>query len=166
MNEATVIRVATIDDVEALVDIYISSARHHAALDPEFYHVPVRDVVVGHLREALDVEDAASVVRLVAEAGGVVVGSARVELRSPSPASMLRPGLAASVDVAVLEDRRNAGIGSRLMESAEDWARRRGATLMMLDASAADVDALRFYEKRRGYRLRGVLMTKPIGPAG
>jgi ribosomal protein S18 acetylase RimI-like enzyme len=49
------------------------------------------------------------------------------------------------------------------MEAAEDWARERGATLMLLDASAANTEALRFYEERHGFRLRGVLMTKELG---
>ncbi len=79
---------------------------------------------------------------------------------------MPRPVLAAWVDVAVLEGERGGGIGSRLMEAAERWARERGAGLMMLDASAANLDALRFYEHRHGYRRSGVLMRKPIDPAG
>jgi GNAT superfamily N-acetyltransferase len=157
-----VIRPASVDDVDALADVYVSSAGHHAALDPDFYAVPDRDAVVGHLRDRLKQEDDADVVRLVAELDGTVVGSADVELRSPSPASMLRPERAASIGMAVLEDRRGVGIGSRLVEAAEAWARERGATLMMLDASAANVDALRFYEHRHGYRLRGVLLTKQI----
>ncbi len=162
MTETAAIRAATIDDVDAMADVYLSSARHHAALDSELYAVPEREAVVGRLRDALEREDDTGEVRLVAEVDGRVVGSAEVELRSPSPASMLRPERAASVGVAVLEDRRGAGIGSRLMEAAEEWARRRGATLMMLDASAANVDALRFYEGRHGYRLRGVLLTKQL----
>ncbi len=38
------------------------------------------------------------------------------------------------------------------MEAAEGWARERGAGLMMLDASVANLDALRFYEQCHGYR--------------
>ncbi len=76
----------------------------------------------------------AKLVRLVADAGGIVVGSAKVELQTPSAAGMLRPALAASVDLAVLEGKRGAGIGSRLMEAGEAWARERGANLMMLDS--------------------------------
>ncbi|MGH2368105.1 MAG: GNAT family N-acetyltransferase [Chloroflexota bacterium] len=159
-----VIRTATIDDVEALTDVYISSARHHAALDPEYYAVPDREAVVAHLKAALGGEDDTGAVRRVAEVDGIVVGSAMVELRSASSASMLRPALAASVGVAVLGDRRGARIGSRLMEAAENWAREHGATLMTLDALAANVDALRFYE-RHGYQRRGVLLAKPIDPA-
>jgi GNAT superfamily N-acetyltransferase len=142
-SDAIVIRPASVDDVDALADVYVSSARHHAALDPESYIVPDREAVVGHLRETLQLEaDAdANAVRLVADTDGTVAGSAEVELHSSSPASMLRPERAVSVGMAVLEGHRGAGIGSRLMEAAELWARERGATLMMLDASAANVDA-------------------------
>lgn len=161
------IRPATIGDTEALAEVYLSSARHHASLDPEYYHVPDREALVSHLREVLSA-DSLSPERtvLLAEADGVVLGSAEVTLQSPNPASMIRPTLAASVGVAVLEDQRGGGIGSRLMEAAEDWARERGATLMLLDASAANRDALRFYEQRHGYRLRGVLMTKELEQDG
>ena len=162
-SDAVVIRTASPTDADALADVYLSSARHHQALDPEFYTVPDRDAVVRHLREVLESDGDGVAVRLVAEVDGLVVGSAEVELRSPGRASMLRPERAASVGVAVLDDRRGAGIGSRLMETAEAWARERGATLMTLDASAANVEALRFYEQRHGYRLRGVLLTKRIG---
>ena len=162
---SVVLRPGTAGDVDALAEISVSSARHHAALDPEFYAVPVREAVATSLREALERENDADAVRLVAEVDGVVVGSATVELRSPSPGSMLRPQLGASVGLAVLDDRRGPGIGSRLMEAAEAWASERGASLMMLDASAANADALRFYEQRHGYRLSGVLLRKRIGTA-
>lgn len=161
MSDTPVIRPASVEDVEALADVYLSSARHHAVLDLEFYAVPDRAAVVRHLQEALSAADGARAARLVAELDGDVVGSAEVELRSPRAASMLRNRVAASVGLAVLEERRGSGIGSRLMAAAEEWARQRGATLMMLDASAANVEARRFYE-RHGYRLRGVLMTKPL----
>ncbi len=162
-TSGVVIRTATADDLEALADIYVSSARHHVALDPDLYVVPEPEAVAKHLRETLDLDHEKSV-RLVADVGGRVVGSASIELRRPSPASMLRPVLGAWVGVAVLEGQRGDGIGSRLMQAAEQWARKHGAALMMLDASVANLDALRFYEQRHGYRRTGVLMRKPIDP--
>lgn len=164
--EAIQIRPATIGDSDALAEVYLSSARHHARVDPEYYHVPDREAVIRHLREALSADNPARTLRLVAEVESVVVGCAEVTLQSPNAASMIRPTVAASVGLAVLKDQRGGGIGSRLMEAAEDWARERGATLMLLDASAANADALRFYEQRHGYRLRGVLMTKELEQDG
>jgi GNAT superfamily N-acetyltransferase len=167
-REGIQIRPATIVDSEALAEVYLSSARHHASLDPEYYHVPDPEAVIRHMRDALSADSPSPVrtVRLLAEVGGLVLGSAEVTLQSPNPASMIRPTVAASVGVAVLEDQRGGGVGSRLMEAAEDWARERGATIMLLDASAANRDALRFYEERHGYRLRGVLMTKELEQKG
>jgi len=151
---SVVLRPGTAGDVDALAEISVSSARHHAALDPEFYAVPVREAVATSLREALERENDADAVRLVAEVDGVVVGSATVELRSPSPGSMLRPQLGASVGLAVLDDRRGAGIGSRLMEAAEAWASERGASLMMLGASVG----LAVLDDRRGPGIGSRLM--------
>lgn len=160
-RDEIVVRAATAADVDALAAVYLSSARHHAALDPGFYSIPDRAAVVARFVEQLRADEA-DAVELVAELSGVIVGSASIELRSPSAASMLRLQRAASVGVAVLDNRRGRGIGSRLMEAAEDWAHERGAALAVLDASAANVEALRFYE-RLGYRRRGMLMTKAIG---
>lgn len=159
------IRAATIDDLDALTDIYLSSARHHATLDPGFYHVPQRAAVIQHLRKALSTDDPERTVRLVAEVEGAVVGSADVGIGSPGPGSMVRPRRAANVGVAVLDDWRGRRIGSRLMEAAQVWAQAHGAALMILDASAANTDARRFYQERLGYRLRGVLMTKELDRA-
>lgn len=164
--DAVRIRLATIDDVEALTEIYLSSARHHATLDPSFYHVPEREAVTQGLRGELSADDPERTARLVAEINGAVVGSADVKLRSPGPASMVRPRRATNVGVAVLDAWRGRGIGSRLMDAAEAWAREHGAGLMLLDASAANEEARRFYEERHGYRLRGVLLTKELDPAG
>lgn len=157
------IRAATVEDVQALTDVYLSSARHHAALDPGLYHVPDRAAVASHLIEALSAEEPERALRLVAEVDGIVAGSADVAIRSPGPESMLRPERAAAVGVAVLDDWRGQGIGSRLMEAAEGWAREHGASLVLLDASVANLEARRFYEERHGYRLRGVLLSKEIG---
>ncbi|HYI67342.1 MAG TPA: GNAT family N-acetyltransferase [Candidatus Limnocylindrales bacterium] len=160
------IRPATIDDVEALAEIYLSSARHHATLDPAFYRVPERQAVARHLRDALSADDSKTTARLAAEIEGAVVGSADVELRSPGPASMVRPQRAANLGIAVLDAWRGRGVGSQLMEAAESWAREQRAGLMLLDASAANEEARRFYEERHGFRLRGVLMAKELDPAG
>lgn len=160
------IRRATASDVEALTEIYLSSARHHAALDPGFYRIPERNAVSKHLEQAFVSDDPEVTVRLVAEVGTAVVGSADVELRTPPRSSMLRRQPGASVGVAVLAAWRGKGVGSRLMDAAEEWAREHGATRLLLDASAENTDAIRFYEERHGYRLRGVLLTKEIGQPG
>jgi GNAT superfamily N-acetyltransferase len=57
--------------------------------------------------------------------------------------------------MAVTEDRRGTGIGTRLVEEALAVARSEGIGRMVVATAAADIDNLRFYQ-RRGFRFSGV----------
>jgi ribosomal protein S18 acetylase RimI-like enzyme len=155
------VRVADLPaDADALAAVYISSAAHHAGLDPDFYQVPTREAVADRYRDPSHLREA---VILVAEVGGVVVGMATVRMLPPtSEASMVTPARAASVDVALLGAYRGRGIGERLMRSAEAAARIGGADRVVLDVAAANERALRFYQDRLGYRMFGALLMKPL----
>ncbi len=155
--EASSIRPASGEDLAALVEIHLASARYHAQLDPDFYAVPARDAVEAHLRARLESESRI----LVADVDGQPVGSVSVELRTPSADSMIRPVPTAWVGIAILEAWRGRGVGTALMRAAEEWAREQGAERVMLDASLTNVDALRFYEGI-GYRRTGIILTKPL----
>ncbi len=74
---------------------------------------------------------------------------------------MIRPRVVADVGIAVTADHRRRGIGTRLMEAAETWARSQGAETMILNCHAANTTAVCFYEKL-GYRIRGLFMDKPL----
>ena len=52
-SAAPTVRRATTDDVGALIDLDLASARHHAALDPGLYRVPDRAAVAAFLRPRL-----------------------------------------------------------------------------------------------------------------
>jgi ribosomal protein S18 acetylase RimI-like enzyme len=147
-------------DADALAEVYVSSAEHHAGLDPGFYRVPERSAVAARYRRASEELDA---VILVAEVAGAVIGMASVQMAPvPTAASMVAPVPAAAVDVAVLPGHRGEGVGARLMAAAEQVARERGAARMVLDAAAANRRALRFYQEHLGYRPFGVLLAKPL----
>jgi GNAT superfamily N-acetyltransferase len=82
---------------------------------------------------------------LVAEDGADLIGlcSAYLELDS------VRFGQRCWVeDLAVDPERRSQGVGAALLDAAEDWARRHGATHLELDSGLARTDAHRFYERR------------------
>jgi GNAT superfamily N-acetyltransferase len=51
-------------------------------------------------------------------------------------------------DLAVDPERRSEGIGAALLDTAEQWARRRGATHFELDTGLDRTEAQRFYERR------------------
>jgi GNAT superfamily N-acetyltransferase len=82
---------------------------------------------------------------LVAEDGDRAVGfcTAYLELNS------VRFGMRCWIeDLAVDPARRSERIGGALLDAAEDWARKRGATHLELDTGLARADAQRFYERR------------------
>ena len=154
------IRPATDADFEALVDLDLSSARHHVGLDPGLYRLPDRDAVAAFLRRRLADPDRQV---LVAVIDGAVVGSVDVTLApDPDRGSIIAAVPTVDIGISVLESWRGRGIGEALMTAAEANARSRGARRIILDMSAANVGAARFYE-RLGYRTYGQLMRKEVG---
>jgi GNAT superfamily N-acetyltransferase len=63
--------------------------------------------------------------------------------------------------LAVQAAYRSRGIGSSLMEAVEEWARERGADLLLTDTNLRSPDAVRFYEKL-GYERQSVILRKPL----
>jgi len=102
--DGALIRAARLpEDAEGIARVYVTSAVHHASLDPGFYQVPEVSLVAERYRAAgaHDPPDT-----LVAELNRLVVGMAQLtELPPPSPASMIAPVRTGSVDVAVLDGR-------------------------------------------------------------
>ena len=80
----------------------------------------------------------------VAETEGQVIGMCTAQ----TLISTAEGGIVALVEDVVVDRRfRGRGIGRKLMESIEDWARGRGATSMQLLADRANFSALDFYDK-------------------
>jgi len=153
------VRPARAADAEALAEIYLASAQHHVRLDPSLYTEPDFDQVVKRYRARFPRPKDAEI--LVADAAGEVVGWVEIILKHPDgEPRMNRELLAADIDIAVLPDYRDLGIGTQLMHAAEDWALNHGADIMTLDTHIANVDAHRFYQDRHGWRTSGLFMTK------
>ncbi len=155
------IRTARPADIPALAEIYLSLARHHAALDPVEYRVPERQAV--HARFAAELEAAEEEdLHVVAEVDGVVVGQLdAIGGRRRSPGSMRVPRASASIGIAVLDGWRGRGIGSALMRAAEDWARERGLDVLELEVATPNEGGRRLYE-RLGYIRTAETMVKPV----
>jgi GNAT superfamily N-acetyltransferase len=157
------VRTAEPSDLDALVDIYLASARHHVALDPEHYRLPERPAVIDRLHGIL-AEAGGATGYLVAVAHDRVVGSVTIRLfPAPSAGSMIAPAATAEIGIAVLDDARDRGVGTTLMAAAEEWARGRGARTVVLDTSARNTDAIRLYE-RLGYVISGHFLRKSVAP--
>jgi RimJ/RimL family protein N-acetyltransferase len=156
------IRPASLEDLDALLEIYLSSARHHVALDPEQYRLPNRAAAEERLRGIIeDVGRATGYLAGVVD--GRVVGSVSIVfLPPPTVGSMVASVTVAEVGIAVLDHSRDSGVGTALMAAAEAWAAERGVRVIVLDMSARNAAAQRFYE-RLGYEISGLYLRKAIG---
>jgi hypothetical protein len=86
-RDAIEIRPVTIDDLETLIDIYLDTALHHVAIDPEVFHVPTRDDVAVRLRRRIEGRgETGEYVAAIVD--GEMAGSASLDLEDPpSPAA-------------------------------------------------------------------------------
>jgi RimJ/RimL family protein N-acetyltransferase len=158
------IRPVTLDDLEPLIDIYLDTAAHHAAIDPSWFRVPERDDVAARLRRRIDGRGATGEY-IAAIVGGRMVGSATIFLEDPVDAgSMMRPIRVAEFGVSVVDGQRGRGIGRALIGYLEQWAERHGVERVILNVAEANVDAIRLYHAL-GYRDYDLAMRKDIGGA-
>ena len=145
------IRPVTPDDLETLIDIYLDTVVHHAAIDPEVFHVPARDEIAVRLRRRLDGRGETGEY-VAAMIGDVMVGSASVDIADPpSAGNMMRAVPTAEFGVSVVEGWRGHGIGRALIEHVERWAAEHGIERMILNVSEANEGAIRLYHDM-GYR--------------
>ncbi len=160
------IRPVTIDDLEVLIDIYLDTARHHAAIDPEVFTIPPRSDVAVRLRGRIDGRGTTGEY-VAALIDGVMVGSASVDLADPlHPGNMMRNIPTAEFGVSVVDGWRGHGIGKALIGRAEGWAADHGVERMILNVSESNEGAIRLYHAL-GYRDYDRAMLKPLrGPAG
>ena len=155
------IRPVTVDDLETLIDIYLDTARHHATIDPDAFHVPTREAVAVRLRHRIDGRGKSGEY-VAAILDGVMVGSASIDLSDPpSPGSMLRPVPTGEFGVSVVEGHRGHGIGRALIAHLERWAAGRGVQRMILTVAEANPDAIRLYHAL-GYTEYDRVMRKAL----
>ncbi|GAC1583310.1 MAG: hypothetical protein NVS3B24_21940 [Candidatus Dormibacteria bacterium] len=153
------IRPAEAGDVGALADIYQASADHHVRLDPSLYSTPDYQALRDRYARRLPLPDNEGI--LVAEVDDEVVGLIEMLLRpATGQPRMIREAVSVALDVSVLPQHRGHGVGSRLVAAAEEWAAAKGAEIVTLSTHVANVDAIRFYQERHGFRTTGILMMK------
>lgn len=151
------IRPARDDDAEDLAAVYRNAYRENERLGfPAFAGSVDAETVTGWIEEARV---------YVATAGGEVVGGVRLEETDPDRLKLSRLG--------VHEDWKGEGIGSRLLDHAEELAREWGHSTVWL-TTPEDHPHLPGFYRRRGYEATRpypldfrdydeVVMEKPVG---
>lgn len=161
---ALTIRAAAARDADAIARIFIESAEHHAGLDPERYAVPSAEAIAARYREGRqhDAGEHPASTTLVTEHEGEVVGFVDARLEESSD-PMHRPIVYCHVaEIAVSRRHQGNGIGARLLNAAEDWGRRNGASYASLDYHVANARAAAFYQHAMGYGAAAVIAIKRL----
>lgn len=158
------IRPAVPEDAGGITRTYLESAEHHAGLDPERYSIPSAETIAARYREARQHPShaAGEAITLVAQLGGEIVGFIDARLEQ-SPDAMHRQLTYCHIaEIAVRGDHRNQGIGTRLLQAAEDWGQRQGAQFASLEFHTANTRAGSFYQERMGYRVAALTAIKRL----
>jgi GNAT superfamily N-acetyltransferase len=143
-------------DAEALARVHADVARYYDELGPRYFEQ-------GQLR-------------LVAEIEGEVVGALTARLVEPAATDVVARAGAADTETRLRIDylataaaRRRAGIGTRLVQAAESWGRRVGATIAETTAFRGSALSIPFWEDRMGYEELPMSLEKRLdigAPAG
>jgi GNAT superfamily N-acetyltransferase len=106
-------------------------------------------------------DDVASGARalLIAEDASGIVGTVQLVLEQPEN----QPHRADVAKMLVLRRARRHGVGTALMRAAEDLARERGKSLLVLDTASADAERL---YARMGWQLCGAIPGYALLPQG
>ena len=163
-----IVRPAGIEDVKSLCELYVEFHEFHVRALPDRLRSMGEAQSNDNQRLSNDIEkiiagDDSTI--FLAEVDGQPVGLAEVYIREDKPSRHTvnrRYGYLQSL--AVTEKFRRQGVGDKLIDAAEMWAREKGAVEMRLDIWEFPEGPLEFYEKT-GYRTLRRSMVRDIGPA-
>jgi ribosomal protein S18 acetylase RimI-like enzyme len=152
---------ATASDFEQVGRVFAEENRFHAGLLPDRFRV-AEPIMTPEWFETVLANPVQTL--LVARAAGKVVGVLLLQEMASPDDEIYRPRRYLYVDeLMVAGTRRGHGIGRRLMEAAEGWARELGIEEIELNVWERNVGAIAFYE-HLGYttvRRRMVRKARP-----
>lgn len=153
------VRAARPEDWLAVQSLLRELDELHAELVPEYFRPATR--TEPEWRRLLGDSTALALVALDAGEGTSTVGFLSLRIYDTPADPTMVPRRRGHLETLIVNARqRRRGIGRRLLATATDWARARGATEMVLTTWVGNAEADAFYE-RLGYRvLSRVLQAK------
>ena len=153
------IRPATKDDLHGLIRIFAEENGFHAAMVPEFIKATDHLLTGDELTEMLDHPEQHL---LVADSEGNIIGAALVSVDASDPEPWIQPRRFGYIEeVVVSEEYRGRGIGKRLLESINHWAKQQGLEEIELHVWQRNHRATAFYESL-GYEITRHTMRKGL----
>jgi GNAT superfamily N-acetyltransferase len=163
-----VIRPPRPEDADGLALAARDLAEQYAASEPERFHVPDPEAQVAAFTSSLETPLGKNAVWLVAEVEGTAVGDAYAHVHEPMKDAAVQPQRDVGRRRAYLEylavqaSYRGQGIGGRLLDAVEQWARDNDAELISTDTNIrSNFGAVEFYESH-GYEKQTLILRKPL----
>jgi GNAT superfamily N-acetyltransferase len=159
--DLVIVRHATMDDIEILVDLYKEFHEFHVKGVPDRLRIPCSydDGDLSNKIEKILSERGSAI--FVAEMEDAVVGLAEVYVKQDEANSLkLSYTYAHLQSVIVREAYRRQKIGRKLLLAVEQWAKENDASEIRLDIWEFKNGPLEFYEKRGYYTLRRTMVRK------
>lgn len=162
-----VVRSARAGDGAGLARAAVDLAEQYVQLDPERFKIPADADQVTRTESELREPLAAERLWLVADVDGEAVGEVQAFIEEPLDDAALQPQRDVELRrvyvnyIAVQAAFRGRGVGRRLMEAVEQWARDREVALIVTDTNLRSEDAVRFYE-HQGFTRQSVILRKRL----
>ena len=157
---AVAIRKAEAGDLEALGRLGAMLIRTHYAFDRHRFLAPNKGSESGYASFLGRVLDSSDACVFVAERDGAIVGYVFAAFE-PLSWKELRGPAGFIHDVAVADEARRLGIGTKLVQAAIEWLRERGAPRVILWSAASNEEARALF-RRLGFRDTMVEMTMEL----
>jgi len=137
------IRLAAMNDIEALCPLLTEFYAYNAALQPVYCEASVEN---GKYPETVIESDDEDFIIAIEDA--VVVGFIHIhQMKTPAYDSVVPYNYAEIMSFMVTSQRREQGIGSKLIESAKQWSKARNLAYIELFSLTNANEANRFYDK-------------------
>lgn len=156
------------EDAKGLALAARDLAEQYAAREPERFRIPDAEAQLAAFTSFLEEPVSESAIWLVAEVEGEAVGDAYAQIHEPTADAAVQPQRDVGrrrvyLDYLVVQaEYRRHGIGGRLLEAVETWARENGAELITTDTNLrSNFGAVEFYENH-GYERQAVLLRKSL----
>jgi GNAT superfamily N-acetyltransferase len=170
MNEVAVRQVRP-GDGQGCARAWADAGRYYAAIVPEVIQEPDPDGLAEWFERGIAEnrgQDTLWLVATVDETGGQIVGMIDAVVQTPHAdgrwqlqRDQSRTRLLINA-LAVTEDYRRRGVGTLLMNAAEEWGHSNGATIALTDTNLRSDLSVPFYEARMGYQRQAVILRKPL----
>lgn len=152
------IRTADINDPERLTELFTELHRYHVEIKPENFTMPDHGWFKDRIREIFS--DCEQTV-FVYESEGEINGYAVVKIKDIRSEEVISRRLCYIDCLAVSENKRRKGIGTKLFAAVKEYGSQNGCTHMQLGVTACNTNAVGFYEKM-GLIPRTIIMEEKL----